>query len=200
MIAQVTGKVVHLGLTSTVVEVGGVGLAVLMPPGTGAKLALGATVTLHTTLVVRETELTLYGFIDPVERDEFELVQTATGVGPKLALSIVSVLPPTKLRDAVLREDLAALCTVPGVGRKGAQRLVLELKDKVTGLAEGAEPTPATTSDAAWREQVADGLQSLGWSARDAETACDRVAHLVDEGETSVAVLLRAALQSLARA
>jgi Holliday junction DNA helicase RuvA len=202
MIASLTGTVTTVGPISAVIGVGGVGLLALCSPDTLADLRVGQPVTLATSLIVREDSLTLYGFGSADERDLFELLQTATGVGPKLAQAALAVLNPHELRHAIATENVVALTKVPGVGRKGAQRLVIELKDK---LGPVAAPEPSVISSTArnvpaWREQVASGLQGLGWSARDADSACDRVAHLTAEDpEVSVAVLMRAALQSLAR-
>lgn len=202
MIALISGKVVSLGLTLAVIEVGGFGIQVLLTPNTAAKLVVGSNTTLYTSLVVREDSLTLYGFATQNERDTFELVQTASGVGPRLGLAITSVLTPARLRDAILREDLAALVAVPGVGRKGAQKLVIELKDRITELRiDDSDGERVVGSGLAWRDQVSAGLQGLGWSTHDADTACDKVAHLIDEDPNlSVSQLMRAALQSLARA
>lgn len=204
MIAQLSGEVLRAGATSCVLDVAGVGYLVHVPPATAAGLRMGLQARLHTALVVREDSMTLFGFAEEAEREAFELVQSASGVGPKLALAIVSVLSPGELRRAVQAEDLARLCTVPGIGRKGAQKLVIELKDKVAVLAaaQDAEDAGASASepDDAWRAQVAEGLQGLGWSARDAETACDNVAHLVEENpQIAMGQLLRAALNTLAR-
>lgn len=201
MIAQLTGTVVTAGATSGVLDVGGVGYRVLTTPQTAAGLRPGERCTLHTTLVVREDSMTLFGFGDEGEREAFELSQTASGVGPKLALAIVSVLTPGELRRAVLAEDLKRLCSVPGIGLKGAQKLVIELKDKVLTLTDSpSDGGPAPVDGDAWRAQVSDGLQGLGWSARDADAACDNVAHLVEaDPGIGIAKLLRAALNSLAR-
>jgi Holliday junction DNA helicase RuvA len=203
MIAQVSGTVVQLGPTSAVVEVGGFGVLALVSPNTSAELRVGQPATLATSLVVREDSLTLYGFATADERELFELLQTATGVGPKLAQAALAVLTPDELRQAIATESLLTLTKVPGVGRKGAQRLVIELKDKINavGLAPPPPPVaPSTTAAPAWRDQVAQGLQGLGWSFRDAEAACSEVEHLVrDDPATSVASLMRAALQTLAR-
>lgn len=201
MIAQLTGTVVTAGATSGVLDVGGVGYRVLTTPQTAAGLRPGERCTLHTTLVVREDSMTLFGFGDEGEREAFELAQTASGVGPKLALAIVSVLTPGELRRAVLAEDLKRLCSVPGIGLKGAQKLVIELKDKVLTLTDSpSDGGPAPVDGDAWRAQVSDGLQGLGWSARDADAACDNVAHLVEaDPGIGMAKLLRAALNSLAR-
>jgi Holliday junction DNA helicase RuvA len=199
VIAQVTGVVTGVGATWAVVTVGGLGLRLLCTPGTAAGLRIGQETTLATSLVVREDSLTLYGFADDAERETFELVQTATGVGPKLAQAIVSVLSPDDLRSAIASENLAILCSVPGVGRRGAQRLVIELKDKVGALA-ATSSSYRTAAAPAWRDQVRAGLEGLGWSSRDAEAACDVVQPLADADPTlGVAGLMRAALRSLAK-
>ena len=202
MTAHLTGTATAVGPTWVVLDLGGLGVKALCTPATAAAVRLDQPTTLQTSLVVREDSLTLYGFADADERDLFELVQSASGVGPKLAQALVSVLSPDDLRTAIAQEDLVTLTKVPGIGRKGAQKLVIELKDKVFALGAVATPASPSTSAsaAAWREQVQGGLEGLGWSARDAEAACDRVAPMVDEDpDVSVAVLMRAALQSLAK-
>lgn len=203
MIAQVTGTVALLGPTSVVVEVGGFGVLALCSPNTTAGLRLGQTATLATSLVVREDSLTLYGFATLDERELFELLQTATGVGPKLAQAALAVLTPDELRSAIATENLVQLCKVPGVGRKGAQRLVIELKDKINAIGPVGEPAaatlPAAPARSSWRDQVSQGLQGLGWSSRDAEAACDEVASMAGDPGVGVPQLMRAALQALAR-
>ena len=199
MIAQLTGTVLQIGPTSTVIDVGGVGILAICGPATTAALRLGERATLATSLVVREDSLTLYGFATAEEREFFELLQTATGVGPKLAQAALSVLTPDELRQAIATENLVQLIKVPGVGRKGAQRLVIELKDKINLTRLDDRPL-GPGAPAAWRQQVSQGLQGLGWSARDAESACDEVEPMVAEDpDASVAVVMRAALQTLAR-
>lgn len=195
MISHLRGTVAAVGATWVVVDVGGVGLKALCTPATASAQRLGADTTLSTSLIVREDSLTLYGFAGTDERDCFELVQTATGIGPKIALSVVSALGPDDLRAAVAAGNVAALTRVPGIGAKGAQRLILELKDKIGRLAVAGQSGVVA---AGWRDQVRTGLEGLGWSSRDAEAACDRVAPLA-ETETSVAVLMRAALRTLAK-
>jgi Holliday junction DNA helicase RuvA len=200
VIASVSGPVLAIGPTSAVVEVGGLGILTLCSPNTVAGLRVGQRTTLATALVVREDSLTLYGFASADEREFFELLLTATGVGPKLAQAALAVLRPDELRQAIATENLVVLCKVPGIGRKGAQRIVLELKDKINAVGLGSDLTPAGTTAATWRDQVAQGLVGLGWSARDADAACDEVEHLVtDDPGIGVGVLMRAALQSLAR-
>lgn len=203
MIAHVNGTVSQVGGTWVVLDLGGFGVRALATPATVAAVKVGESASLHTSLVVREDSLTLYGFTDADERDAFELVQTASGIGPKLAQAIVSVLPPDELRTAIMTENLVALCKVPGIGRKGAQKMVIELKDKVNAL--GAIPALSTTGAARpgadeWREQVASGLESLGWSAKDAAAAVEGVAPLREQDPSlGIGELMRAALRSLAR-
>jgi Holliday junction DNA helicase RuvA len=200
MIAQLTGVVAQVGPTSAVIEVGGLGIQAVCSPNTVAGLRLGQRATLATSLVVREDSLTLYGFASSDEREFFELLLTATGVGPKLAQTALAVLSPDELRRAIATENLVQLCKVPGIGRKGAQRIVIELKDKINAVGQAEEPAPTTGRAPTWRGQVTQGLQGLGWSARDAEAACEEVEHLAQEDpDINIAVLMRAALQSLAR-
>jgi Holliday junction DNA helicase RuvA len=200
MIAQLTGTVVQIGPTSAVIEVGGFGVLTLCSPNTVADLRLGQRATLATSLIVREDSLTLYGFASADEREFFELLLTATGVGPKLAQAALAVLRPDELRHAIATENLVLLCKVPGIGRKGAQRIVIELKDKINAVGLTESATPPVPAQDAWRDQVSVGLQGLGWSAKDADAACDEVASLAHEDPpATVAVLMRAALQSLAR-
>jgi Holliday junction DNA helicase RuvA len=197
MIAFVRGRVAALTLNAVVVDVGGVGYHVFCTPSTIARLRIGEDTQLATSMVVREDSNTLYGFADIEERDMFELVQTASGVGPKVAQAMLAVLPPERLRQAIVGADHAALTAVPGIGRKGAERIVVELKDRVG--------TPVTTVDAGggvWRDQVRDALQGLGWSARDADRAVETVAADTASNGTDpdVPTLLRAALRTLSKA
>ncbi len=200
MIALLTGTVAAAGASWAVIQAGGIGLKVLCSPATAAKLHPGETATVSTSLVVREDSLTLYGFTDAAERDCFELVQSVSGIGPKIALAVVSVFGPDDFRVAVASGNIAALTRVPGIGTKGAQRLALELKDKVAVLAAIGGDASSTFAAASWREQVVAGLEGLGYSVRDAEAACDRVAPLAsDDPDLGVAELLRSALRTLAK-
>ncbi|SDT45483.1 Holliday junction branch migration protein RuvA [Microlunatus soli] len=205
MIAQLSGTVIQLAATSAVIDVNGVGIKTLCGPNTTADLRAGQPATLATSLVVREDSLTLYGFGTGEERDFFELLMSASGVGPKLAQAALAVLAPDELRKAIATEDLVALTRVPGVGRKGAQRIVIELKDKVNAIVADhptdAAAGPEPGNDEEWRDQVSQGLQGLGWSAKDADAACTRVEHLAaDDPTISIAELMRAALRTLAKA
>ena len=203
MIAFVKGTVAGVTLTSAVVEVGGVGLELNCTPGTLATLRVGTETTLPTSMVVREESLTLFGFLDEDEKTVFELLQTASGVGPKLAQAMLAVHSPDDLRRAVTTEDIKTLTTVPGIGQKGAQRIVLELKDRI-GAPSGGFAPPARTANgtpaaAAWRGQVHAGLVGLGWSGKEADKAVDAVAPQA-EHDPDVAALLRAALRTLSKA
>lgn len=202
MIAQLTGTVVTAGATSFIIDVGGVGYRALTNANTAAGLRVGERTLVHTSLVVREDSLTLWGFASAEERDAFELVQTASGVGPKVASALLSVFSPSELRRVISTEDVRRLTTVPGIGPKGAQRIIIELKDKVLVLAdpEGDEAPAPSGADERWRQQVAEGLEGLGWSTKEAEKACDAVAHLVEEDpDIGIAKLMRAALGTLAK-
>lgn len=198
MIAQLTGTVAAAGATWVVVDVHGFGVKAWCTPATAAGVRVGQRTTLVTSLIVREDSLTLFGFADTDERDCFEMVQSVSGIGPKIAQAIVSVLPPDELRAAIAAGSVPALTKVPGIGAKGAQRLILELKDKVPAMA--AASAASAPAAAGWREQVKSGLEGLGWSSRDAERACESVAGLAEaDPATPVATLMRAALRSLAK-
>lgn len=186
-----------------VVEVGGVGVLVHCTPGTLATLRVGEEARLATSLVVREESLTLYGFATDDERAIFEMLQTASGVGPKVALAMLAVHTPNALRVAVAAADVKALTRVPGVGPKGAQRIIVDLKDKL-GTPEEAVSAALNGRPAvpAWRDQVHSGLVGLGYSAKDADEAVAAVAPQADaavaEGRVpQVATLLKAALRVL---
>ena len=198
MIAFVRGKVAALSLSSAVLEVGGVGLELMCTPGTLAGLRTGSEATLPTSMVVREDSLTLFGFADEDEKAIFELVQTASGVGPKLAQAIVAVLSPDGLRSAIAAEDVKTLTKVPGIGQKGAQRIILELKDRIGAPVGTGQPAPAVVGEP-WRDQVLQALVGLGYSSKDADKAVEAVAGEAG-GVPDVGALLRAALRSLSKA
>ncbi|MFD5148684.1 Holliday junction branch migration protein RuvA [Streptomyces sp. NPDC058401] len=209
MIAFVSGPVAALTPTLAVIEVGGVGMAVHCTPNTVAGLRTGEQARLATSLVVREDSLTLYGFADDDERQVFELLQTASGVGPKLAQAMLAVHSPDALRVAVSVGDEKALMAVSGIGKKGAQKLLLDLKDKLgaplgsSGMV-GAQRA-AASGPAPWSEQLSAALIGLGYAPRDAEEAVSAVTPQADAaiaagGSAPVPQLLRAALQSLNRA
>jgi Holliday junction DNA helicase RuvA len=209
MIAHVTGSVSAVAPDGAVIDVSGVGLLVQCTPATLAGLRLGEQARVATSLVVREDSLTLYGFASEDERNTFELLQTASGVGPRLAQAMLAVLTPDALRRAVAAEDLAVLTSVPGIGRKGAQRIVLELAGRLGPPADADRSGVAGRSAAAvapqWRDQVRAGLVSLGWQAREADQAISAVESDLtlsadgEPAEVEVSVALRAALRVLGR-
>ena len=194
MIASVRGTVLRVGISDVVIEVGGVGLIVVCPPQTALALRQGQDATLQTSLVVREESLSLYGFEDDEQRGIFEAVQTVSGIGPRIALAMLATLTPDQIRRAIAQEDIGVLTKVSGIGRKGAERLTLELRDRL------APPSPASpgSTTGGWESMVRDGLESLGWSRREAEAAVLAVAPEAGD-EPDVAGLLRAALRSLDR-
>jgi len=205
MIAHLRGTVAGVAPDGAVIEVGGVGMRVQCTPGTLATLRPGEPAQVATSLVVREDSLTLYGFCSDDERNVFELLQTASGVGPRLALAMLAVHTPEALRRAVSTEDLGALTMVPGIGRKGAQRIVLEMKDRLGPPGDSGDlPLRAGQRAPSWRDQVQSGLVNLGWAARDADLA---IAALEEEGgiggsdgdAVDVATALRAALRKLSK-
>ncbi len=201
VISSVRGQVLSVELDHAVIEVGGVGLAVRAVPATLATLRRGEQARLATSLVVREDSLTLYGFADGAARELFVLLQTVSGVGPRLALAMLAVLEPDCLRTALAEGDLTVLTRVPGIGRKGAERLVVELRDKV-GEAGPVAPGPAAGTGGAVRTQVTEALVGLGFAVRQAEQAVDAVlsdsnGESRDTSDTSG--ILRSALTRLGR-
>jgi holliday junction DNA helicase RuvA len=195
MISSVRGEVLEIGLDHAVVEVGGVGLAVQATPGTLARLRRGEPGRLATALVVREDSLTLFGFADNEERELFGLLQTVSGIGPRIALATLAVLTPDALRRALVDADLATLTRVPGIGRKGAERLALELRDKVVAPAATPATLPVGNGGNPRRDQVVEALVGLGFAAKPAESSVDAVLALDTDADASA--LLRAALTRL---
>ena len=196
MISIITGTVRAIHIDRLIVEVGGIGLSVLVNPATSSSVTLGSSVQLFTSLVVREDSLTLFGFLSEQARGFFELVQTVSGVGPKVALSILSVLAPEDLARAIAQEDVAVIERVPGIGRKGAQRMILELKGKLSDLSasdtyRGHQP--------AWREQLTSALVSLGFSPKDSDQAISALVNRmqsdgIDASTVAMSDLLKDAL------
>jgi len=203
VIAHLNGTVAGISPDGAVIDVGGVGLRVQCTPDTLASLKQGERARVATSLVVREDSLTLFGFGSEDERNVFELLQTASGVGPRLALAMLAVHSPNALRRAVAAEDLNALTMVPGIGKKGAERIVLELRDRLGAPGDyGAAGTGRAirATEPSWRDQVQSGLMNLGWSVRDADAAVAAVEAEADGGPTpDVASALRAALRKLSK-
>lgn len=198
MISTLSGTIRSLSQDKLVIEVGGVGLSVLINPPTSVGLTLGAQTTLYTSLVVREDSLTLFGFLSEEVRNLFELVQTVSGVGPKVALSIMGALTPEDLARAISQEDTSAIERVPGIGKKGAQRMILELKGKLSDLSMGAT---YKGHQPPWREQLLSALVSLGFSPKESDSAISDVVNDLrgddqDPATTALSELLKLALAS----
>ena len=191
MISSISGKVTSKTISSIVVEVGGVGILVQVPGRVAAGLSLGNLVNFHTYLIVREDALTLYGFTEISERDFFELLLTVTGVGPKVAQSILANSDATAIATAIISSNHKLLESVPGLGKKGAQRLVLELKDKVSSFAAGVSKSNLSVTN-----QVENALQGLGYSAKEASAMITAIAGTEKIDKLDMAEILKLALKS----
>jgi Holliday junction DNA helicase RuvA len=198
MIASVRGVVAAIAPDSAVIEIGGVGLQIQCAPATLAGLKAGVEARLATSMVVREDSLTLYGFADDDEKHLFELLQTASGVGPRLAQAVLAVHQPDVVRRAIAGADLATLTRVPGIGKKGAEKLVIELRDRI-GPMPIAGGGSAGVLTGAWQEQVRQGVLALGWTVAQADQAVAAVAETVDGEVPPVPILLRQAIRLLGR-
>jgi Holliday junction DNA helicase RuvA len=200
VIAVVSGKVLETRIDGLVINVGGIGLFVLCAPDLIARAKIGEEISVNTSLVVREDSLTLFGFESVLSRELFEIVQSVSGFGPKLAFTILAAMSPDEFREAIANEDVNRLKQTPGVGAKGAQRLVLELKDRIGFSSNQLKSTNATSN---WKIQLEQGLVGLGWSTKDANKAIATVAQEISSddsnGEVEIALLLKRALQILAK-
>jgi len=188
MIASLRGTVLQRTASGLVIDVHGVGFQVSCTPRAIADARPGAEVTVATSMVVREDAMQLFGFVDVAERDAFVLLQSVSGIGPRIALATVSTLEPERIAAAISAGDIALLTKIPGIGRKGAERMCVELRDRFTAVS-------ALASD--WQSAVRDALVGLGWSAQQADTAVAKVAEATPHAEVPEA--LRAALLHLGR-
>ena len=191
MISSISGSVKSSSINSLVVEVGGVGLLLQVPIRIAAKMQVGERVSFHTYLIVREDALTLYGFTEIVDRDFFELLLSVTGIGPKVAQSILANSDAASIANAIITSNLKSLEAVPGLGKKGAQRLVLELKDKAAAFASGKSGSDLTISN-----QVENALQGLGYSNKEAIAMLNQVMKDEKIEGLSVGQVLKLALKS----
>jgi len=197
MIAQLTGTIRSINSDRIILEVAGIGYLVHVTPVAATTLTLGNSLTVHTSMVVREDSMTLYGFLDAPSRETFELVQTVSGIGPRVALSILAHLSPDQLADAIDTESVNILSGVPGIGKKGAQRILLELKGKLSR--SGSPSTSVSSAQPMWREQLSGALISLGYSAREADStisivAIDYANRGLNPADSDLSELLKAAL------
>jgi Holliday junction DNA helicase RuvA len=198
MIASLSGVVASVGLTNAVIEVGGVGIQVQLPARTAIELRVGNVAHLHTSLIVREDSLTLFGFESAGARDFFELLQTVSGIGPKVAQSALSVLGERELMSAIATGNASVLEKIPGLGKKGSARVVLELKEKVGAMPQSAG---SQVTSGGWRVSLTSALMNLGYTARDAESAANSVSDEIgaDVSNKPIAEILKVALQSRGR-
>jgi Holliday junction DNA helicase RuvA len=198
MISLLNGSIRSLTSDKAVIEVQGVGYLVLITPRTSSRLTIGSDAMIFTSLVVREDSLTLFGFLDSNERDLYEVLQTVSGIGPKVALAITGALTSADLATAIAHEDLGTIEKVPGIGKKGAQRLVLELKGKLIG---DVSPASRVQGNSPIREQLLSALTGLGFTSKESDNAINSTfAHLaqtgIDSATLDVTELLKLTLQS----
>jgi len=191
MISSISGTVKSTSMSSIVVEVGGVGILIQLPVRVAAQMQVGKLVNLHTYLIVREDALTLYGFVDLVDRDFFELLLSVTGIGPKVAQSILAASEASVIANAIISSNLKSLEAVPGLGKKGAQRLVLELKDKAASFAGGSVNAKFSVTD-----QVENALQGLGYSAKEASAMISQISGSEKIKTLNAAEILKLALKT----
>ena len=170
MIAHLSGSILDVRLNQLVIDVGGIGYQVTVAPELAAESRVGQLISLHTSLVVREDSWTLFGFSNADAKNLFEQLQSVTGIGPKVASALLAVYQPDELRSAIAAQDNAALERVPGIGKKVASRIILELKDKF-----GGGYRSKSSLSGPWRTQVIGALTGLGYSAKEAESALDDV-------------------------
>ena len=190
MISQLRGKVLHTNLTSIILDVHGIGYEVSIAPELASRLEQGEELTLFTSLVVREDAWKLFGYLDSHARDLFEELQGVTGVGPKVAHSLLSVYPPDDLQSLIGAGDNMALERVPGIGKKVASRIVLELRERYNvGKSRNA-------AQFKWRDSLHDALTSLGYSAKEADRTIEETLKNLDEPAENqeLSELLRIAL------
>ncbi|MEU9807248.1 Holliday junction branch migration protein RuvA [Mycobacterium sp. NPDC050853] len=197
MIASVNGEVIDIALDHVVIEAAGVGYRVNATPATLSTLRRGTQVRLITAMIVREDSMTLYGFTDTDARDLFMTLLGVSGVGPKIAMATLAVYDAPTLRQALGDGDVTALTRVPGIGKRGAERLVLELREKVAAAPSGSTELGRGTGSLV-RTQVIEALTGLGFPAKQAEQATDAVlAQDNSDGDTST--VLRSALTLLGK-
>lgn len=197
MIAAVRGPVIDVSLDHVVVDCAGVGYRVLVTPPTLSSAHRGAEITLLTAMIVREDSMTLYGFTEPESRDLFGLLQTVTGVGPRLAMATLAVLEPESLRRALSESDVKSLMTVPGIGKRVAERLVVELRDKVSAAPSSGLAGSVVAPVGSVGDQVTEALVGLGFPLASAEKAVAAV--LAETPDADSATALRAGLSMLGK-
>jgi len=180
MIASLVGTIKSLKMDQLVIDVNGVGYLVNISSRTSGQLSLGRDAQIHTSMVVREDSLTLFGFLEVAEKELFELLQTVSGIGPKVALAITQAMEMSDLASAVKRRDENSISAIPGIGKKSAQRMILELEGKLDFAIKDI-----SIKELSWREEVIDALVGLGFSRRQAESALNDLAASASAAELS---------------
>jgi Holliday junction DNA helicase RuvA len=197
MISSVRGEVLEVALDHVVIEAAGIGYRVNATPSTLATLRQGSEVRLVTAMIVREDSMTLYGFSDADTRDLFLTLLSVSGVGPRLAMATLAVHDAAALRQALADSDVAALTRVPGIGKRGAERMVVELRDRIGVAGLSSSGAPAVNGNAV-RSPVLEALVGLGFAAKQAEEATDKV--LAGNHDATRSDVLRGALSLLGKA
>ncbi len=190
MISSLTGKVKHISASNLVIDISGVGFSVHVPARILAQVSIGSVVELNTYLVVREDALTLYGFLDLSDRNFFELLLSVTGIGPKVAQAILSNHDASAVAHAVSVGDMKALEAIPGLGKKGAQRLVLELKDKAISYANSGSKISTQIND-----QVEVALQGLGFTTKESKEVVSQIRAQIESEKLDLSQAIKLALQ-----
>jgi len=191
MISSLSGKVKNISATSIIVEISGIGILVNLPARLIAQSSVGSNIELHTYLIVREDALTLYGFLEATDRNFFELLLSVTGIGPKVAQAILSINNASGVASAIANSDLKTLESIPGLGKKGAQRLVLELKDKVSNYLNSGRQISNGVVD-----QVEIGLQGLGFTTKESKEVVAQIRDQITESKMDLPSAIKLALQS----
>lgn len=200
MISSISGEILDIALDHVVIEASGVGYRINATPNTLGTLSRGSASRLLTTMIVREDSMTLYGFSDSESRELFSLLLSVSGVGPRIAMATLAVLDPQALRTALADSNVAALTRVPGIGKRGAERMIVELRDKVDAIVAAGNTTIVQSRSGtvnSVRDQIVEALTGLGFPAKQAEDATDSV--LVESPDASTSTALRSALAYLGK-
>ena len=196
MIYQVNGNLITKHKDFVVIEVSGIGLKITCTANTINTISLKQKILLHTYLHVREDALDLYGFYSTLEREVFLLLIGISGIGPKLAITILSGILPDELRDKIISGDIASLTSIPGVGAKTAKRIIVELKDKFTKIEEGSLGFSDKLNSKLYDDAL-NALSSLGYGPQQSKRVLDRIANGKDDNKHNIESIIKAALKRL---
>ena len=196
MIYQVSGNLIAKHKDFVVIEVSGIGFKITSTTNTINMIKLEQKILLHTYLHVREDALDLYGFHSPLEREVFLLLIGISGIGPKLAITILSGILPDELKDKIISGDIASLTSIPGVGAKTAKRIIVELKDKFTKIEEGSLGFSDKLNSKLYDDAL-NALLSLGYSSQQSKQVLDHIANGKDDNKRNIETIIKAALKRL---